>query len=416
MFLYIDPGTGSMLFSILIGVVSTLVFLGRKLFLKLKFVLSGGKAEKITNTKIPYLVFSDHKRYWTVFKPICDEFEKRGIDLVYWTASPDDPVLSEQYKHIKAQFIGEGNKAFAHLNMMNAGLVLSTTPGLDVYQWKRSKNVDWYVHILHMVSDPLTYRMFGLDFYDAILLSGPYQIEQIRYLENKRNKNQKDLQVVGCTYMDSLLEKLKNHPRKTSKSKTVLVAPSWGKSGILAKYGEKILDELVATGYKIIVRPHPQSFASEKEMIDNLMKKYPESDLFKWNRDNDNFDVLNESDLLITDFSGIIFDYAFVFGKPLIYADTEFDSGVYDAAWYDKTLWTFEKLPDIGTRLDEKEFPNIKQIIDGLSENKALEESREKIRKECWANIGNSAKLTVDYIIQKGLELKQSAIVKSKGA
>ena len=45
MFLYIDPGTGSMLFSILIGGISTLVFIGRKIFLKLKFVLSGGQSE-----------------------------------------------------------------------------------------------------------------------------------------------------------------------------------------------------------------------------------------------------------------------------------------------------------------------------------------------------------------------------------
>ena len=60
MFLYIDPGTGSMLFSILIGGISTLVFIGRKIFIKLKFVLSGGKSEKINNAKIPYLIFSDH--------------------------------------------------------------------------------------------------------------------------------------------------------------------------------------------------------------------------------------------------------------------------------------------------------------------------------------------------------------------
>ncbi len=59
MFLYIDPGTGSMLFSILIGVVSTLVFLGRRLFMKIKFMLSGGKAEKISSNKIPYVIFSD---------------------------------------------------------------------------------------------------------------------------------------------------------------------------------------------------------------------------------------------------------------------------------------------------------------------------------------------------------------------
>ena len=38
------------------------------------------------------------------------------------------------------------------------------------------------------------------------------------------------------------------------------------------------IDELIATGYNIIIRPHPQTFVSEKEMIENLMKDYPETD------------------------------------------------------------------------------------------------------------------------------------------
>ena len=32
-----------------------------------------------------------------------------------------------------------------------------------------------YVHIPHSVDDMMVYRMFGLDFYDAVLLSGEFQ-------------------------------------------------------------------------------------------------------------------------------------------------------------------------------------------------------------------------------------------------
>lgn len=408
MFLYIDPGTGSMLFSILIGVISTLAFLVRKIFLKIKFILSGGKLEKINNEKLPYVIFSDHKRYWNVFKPICDEFEKRNIELIYLTASQDDPALHEQYKHVKTEFIGEGNKAFAKLNLINARIVLSTTPGLDVYQWKRSKTVDFYVHILHTVGDPIMYRMFGLDFYDSIILSGPYQVEQMRKLETMRNIKQKELKTIGCTCLDSLKEQLdaKGPVKNDSNNKTILLAPTWGASGILSKYGEKLLDALIGTGYQIVVRPHPQSFSSEKEMIEHLMEKYPESPKFNWNRDNDNFDILNKSDLMITDYSGIIFDYAFVFEKPLICADTKFDASPYDAAWFDEECWTFKILPKIATKLDEKDFPNIKNLIDNIINDKSLVKNREIVREECWSNIGKSAKLTVDYLIEKNLELQ----------
>ena len=135
---YIDPGTGSMLFTIIIGVVTTGVFLVRGLLIKFKYGLQGGKAKDINKNKIPLVIFSDDKRYWNIFKPICDELENRGQDCTYMTVSEDDPALQEKYEHIKCEFIGEGNKAFARLNMMSANVCLSTTPGLDVLQWKRS--------------------------------------------------------------------------------------------------------------------------------------------------------------------------------------------------------------------------------------------------------------------------------------
>lgn len=407
MLLYIDPGTGSMLFSVFIGILSTFVFLGRKLFMKIKFILAGGKAERIASAKLPYVIFSDHKRYWNIFKPICDEFEKRGVPIVYWTASPDDPALSENYEHVKTEFIGEGNKAFARLNMMSATIVLSTTPGLDVYQWKRSKTVDYYVHIRHDVEDPVGYRMFGCDFYDAILLSGAYQEYYIRLLEQKRDEEKKETAVVGCAYMDVMKERLAALPPVKNEKPVILLAPSWGASAILAKYGSSILDALIATGYKIIVRPHPQSFTSEKDMIEPLIEKYKESDDFKWNRDNDNFQVLHKADVLITDFSGIIFDYTLVFDKPLIYADTSYDSSPYDSAWLDEELWRFKVLPDLGINLEQNDFSNLKAIIDDLIKNESFQKGRERIRNEAWQHQGEGAKRTVNYLIEKQKEFKK---------
>ena len=60
--LYIDPGTGSMLFSLVIGLVATLTFGLRALFVKIRF---GFNKKDISEEKdvIPYVIFSDHKRY-----------------------------------------------------------------------------------------------------------------------------------------------------------------------------------------------------------------------------------------------------------------------------------------------------------------------------------------------------------------
>lgn len=401
--LYIDPGTGSMLFAILIGIITSLMFLWKSFLLKIKFLLNGGRVEE-SGKRLPYVIFSDSKRYWNVFKPICDEFEKRGVQLEYLTASQDDPALAAEYEHVNCRFIGENNKAFAKLNMLDAGILLSTTPGLEVYQWKRSANVDWYVHIFHAVDEGTGYRMFGMDYYDAVLLTGAFQEKYIRKLEELRNLPAKELVVAGSTYMDALKEKL-DAKTGTKEGKTVLLAPSWGESSILTKYGADILRALLATGYNIVVRPHPQSLTSEKAILEPLWKEFPDSEQLHWNYDNDNFEALWNADIMITDFSGIIFDYALVFGKPIIYADTSFDPAPYDAAWIEVPLWRFEVLKELGAPLQKEDFPRMRELIDELLQQEQGKEAREKVRSEAWQCIGESAKLTVDYMIHKYEEL-----------
>lgn len=404
MFLYIDPGTGSMLFTILIGVIGAAIYFFRNLFMKFKFFISGGKVEKNVN-KIPYVIYSDHKRYWNVFEPICDEFERREIPLVFYTSSEDDPALKKEYKYVKCEFIGEGNKGFAKLNMLNACIVLSTTPGLDVYQWKRSKDVNYYVHIPHAVGDLTLYRCFGLDYYDAVLTSGDYQINQLRNLEKLRNLPAKDMVNVGLAYMDVNKARLNGlEPLPESDNVTVLVAPSWGKSAILSKFGEKFIDAVLKTGYKVIVRPHPQSFTSEKDMIEGLMNKYPQ---VEWNRDNDNFEVLRKSDIMISDFSGVIFDYFLIFDKPVMFADTSFDKAPYDAWWLDEPLWSFSILPKIGMQLKEEDFDKMKAVIDECLNSAELMKNRKQISDECWTHKGEGAVKTVDYLVNKYEELNE---------
>ena len=61
--LYIDPGTGSALFSILIGVAATAYFLGRALFIKLKVILSGGKISKSSAVENPYVIYNEGSQY-----------------------------------------------------------------------------------------------------------------------------------------------------------------------------------------------------------------------------------------------------------------------------------------------------------------------------------------------------------------
>ena len=399
--LYIDPGTGSMLFTILIGVLGALMYALRNVFVKLRFIFSGGRKVKEDEHEYPYVIFTDSKRYWNVFEPICDEMEKREQKVLYLTASGDDPALEKKYRFVKAEFAGEGNRAYARMNMIRADVVLSSTPGLDVYQWKRSRDVKWYVHIPHGIYDLTLYRMFGLDYYDAVMLTGQFQAEAIRKLEKIRGLPEKELPVVGMPYMDTMLARLSAESAKKREEITVLLAPSWGKSSILNRYGEAVFEVLLKTDYHLIVRPHPQSFVSEKELVEGLMKKYPGNERLEWDRSNDNFETLKRSDILISDFSGIIFDFAFVFGRPVIYADTSFDSEPYDASWLEEDpLWTFEVLRQIGVQLTPDRMEEIGKIVEECVNSTDLRESRERAREKAWEYIGRSAERAADYLIE----------------
>ena len=406
--LYIDPGTGSMLFAILIGLFGAVSWMLKGFWVKVRFFFSGGKHKEEDNKKIPLVIFSDDKRYWSVFEPVCRELDARGFDAVYMTASPDDPALQSSYEHIHPEFIGEGNKAFAKLNFLNATVVFSTTPGLDVYQWKRSKNVDFYVHMLHAAVEVVGYRMFGLDYYDAVMLSGDYQLRDERNLEKLRNLPAKELVMVGVPYMDEMAKRLAANPSVPNGEKTILLAPSWEKSAIFSKFGGTILDVLLKTDYHIIIRPHPQSFTSEKELIDDLMAKYPNSERLEWNRDADNFEVLKRSDLLISDFSGVIFDFSLVYDKPVIYADTEFDNSPYDACWLDTPFWTFTALPRIGEKLTANGLEQLPELITGCLSEQRYADGRKEVRDETWCCRGEGAVRAADYLIAKCQELSNT--------
>lgn len=401
MILYIDPGTGSMLFSVMIGAAATLFFLAKALIIKLKVIFSGRKdGIQVDSSYKKYLIYSEGKQYWNTFKPVVEEFEDRGIELSFYTSAKDDPVFETQWKFIKAEFIGEGNSAFAKLNLVSAGFVLMTTPGLQVYQLKRSKNVKHYSHVLHMPNDATTYRLFGLDYFDSVLLSGDYQATDLRTLEEMRGTKKKDLVTVGCPYLDVYKKNIEEIPKEENHPFTVLVSPSWGDVGILKKYGEKLLDPLSKTGWRIIVRPHPQSKKSEADMLARLEERYKNNANIIWDYERQNIFSLKKADVMISDFSGIVFDYTFLCDKPVMYVNAGMDLRPYDAYDLNKKLWQYEVLEKFGTELKEEQFENIKDVIQSMSDSMELAEQRKIAKETAWMHQGNAGKNIADYMIK----------------
>jgi CDP-glycerol glycerophosphotransferase (TagB/SpsB family) len=398
--LYIDPGTGSALFSIVLGLAAAVCFLFQTLYLKVKLFITGGKAK--IEAKYKFVIYAEDKRYWTLFKPIIEEFEKRETQLLYLTSSKDDPVFNIDFQYIKAECLGEGNKAFARLNFLSADIVLATTPGLDVYQWKRSKNVKHYSHIFHS-ADTIKYELFGIDYYDSVLLTGgDYQKDDILELEVIRDLPKKQIVPVGCPYWDEFFTKINQLHDEENHRFTVLISPSWGKSSLLARYGEKLLDSLIATDWKIIVRPHPQSLKVEKENIEMLSERYKNNANLEWDFESENIFSLKKADVMISDFSGIILDYMVLKNKPVIYVSQKIDLRPYDLSQIyedQEKMWTFKVLKKAGIELKSDMFNEMPDVISKASKDEKLESVIRDVKKEAWHYQGKAGEKAADFLI-----------------
>jgi hypothetical protein len=404
LFAYIDPGTGSMLFSLIMGLAAVCYFFVRTLLIKTKLLLSGKKAV-VSGIRHSFVIYNEGNQYWNVFRPALDAFEKQGIAVSYLTSAENDPFFKETYAHITGEYIGAGNKAFARLNLLEADIVLMTTPGLEVYQMKRSKGVKHYAHILHDTGDVTCYRLFGIDWFDSILLSGEYQKSDIRKLEEIRGLKQKDLVVAGSAYLDVYKEKLKSAPCEKDHVFTVLVSPSWGKGSLLNAFGERLLDPLAKTSWRIIVRPHPQSKQSEQDMLVKLQERYRDSANVVWDFSAENLETLAISDVMISDFSGIIFDYIFLFDKPVIYTNAYFNIEMYDASDLDHLPWRFEAVKTFGKELQEADLDKLPDIIREAAVDERAALARQTAKETAWQFVGDAGKRAVDFLIEKQKEI-----------
>jgi CDP-glycerol glycerophosphotransferase (TagB/SpsB family) len=262
----------------------------------------------------------------------------------------------------------------------------------------------------HCLGECTTYEMFGIDFYDAILTTGKFQFKTIRKLESLRGIKEKELCLVGLPYIDAMVErkekKVLESGVRTNENKNILLAPSWGESGLLKKYGVSLIDTLLDTGYNITIRPHPQSWKSENDMMDNLINHYLDNPKLIWNKDNDNFDVLSNTDLLISDFSAIMYEFAVIFDKPILYFKDVLILDTYDAAWLGKPEWSYDILHEIAMDISNVSLDKLGEIIKNTIESDPFEDGRKRAREEGWNCQMHSSEVIVDYLIRKHDELQ----------
>ena len=204
--------------------------------------------------------------------------------------------------------------------------MVMTMPDLHHYQLKRSKHKVHYIYAQHsLVSLHMIYRKGAFDHFDTILCAGPHHVQEIRAMEALYNLPPKNLIEHGYGRLDAIIEEAQKRPRKEKPAgapKHVLIAPSWGPKGTLESgIGAEIIDQLIMEGYKVTLRPHPQTVKFAKVKIDAILKKHGNDPMFAYEGNIAGQDSLHDSDIMISDWSGAALDYAFGLNKPVLFVD-----------------------------------------------------------------------------------------------
>jgi len=401
---YLDPGTGSMLVSTIIALMATLIYSLKSFAFNIKSSIAkifGKKIKKISNVGLVF--YNEGDQYFTTFYPVLKELQNRGIEFTYLYSDRNDTIIKE-IDGINAHYIDEGNKAFFHLNTLQAKMCIMTTPGLDVLQIKRSKGVAHYCHLAHSASG-CRYQVFGVDYFDSVLLPNRFDKKFIEKLEEKRGLPKKDIRIVGIPYLDYAYEQIEKMTIIKPEKETILLSPTWGEHGLLNKYGLDLLSVLLFSGkYDVIIRPHPQSVRYETEMLDEIKHKFQNNQNLYWDYKNDGLESMSKSSIMISDFSGIIMDYIFLFAKQVISFPGTIDLRGRDYVDKDDTLWYIDFYNKFTTVLKAENIENVNNVIDGLLKSKVLQNNKQYEGYNPYAR--NSAKRIVDVIedIYKNIE------------
>ena len=348
---YLDPGTGSMLLSVFVGLISGAYFVIRKLpsTLRSLFFRLTGKTDALKHNTLTF--YAESAAYWSTFRPILIALEEMGVHSSYLTSDENDPVFSAGLKCVHPRFIGKSNTAYTALGFLETKVFVLTTPG----------------------------------YYDAVYCSGPGQEKSLRVLEQLRGTRPKELALLGCPYLDGLVERAKTAGEP--EEGTVIVAPTWGRNGLLTRTGAMIPKMLAQAGYRVILRPHPQSFVSEPELMESLARELAEFENIEWDRKPDGFASLSRAQLMVSDISGVIFDFAFVFLRPVVSVGAGPLKDGFEAWEIPHEAWEMSALDTLGKRVLPGEEASVIEAVRTLLA--AKDNAREKILALREANVVN---------------------------
>ena len=174
----------------------------------------------------------------------------------------------------------------------------------------------------------------------------------------------------------------------------------WGRNALFSKYGMQLLKPLCETQYNIIIRPHPQTFISEKELLNQLQEQTKIYSNIMWDNSVDNIYAMEESDIIIGDYSGVLFDYLALFNKPIMTTEFKFNVVGYDLEDTSrKKPWVGSAIQQMSYIIQPQDFNQIKTIIHQVLTDQEKEKQRTELKNTLWQYQNQSGKRSTQILL-----------------
>ena len=425
---YIDPVTGSAVLTLLAGALAAVAMTLKFYWFKIKTIFSGNlskennaeitdnsgfvsewaelkKINLLNQDERSIIFYAENKASMNHFSLLIHELtEKMNLQICYVTSVKDDPILFTKNQRILSFYIGDGTARTKFFSSLKAKILVTDMPDLGKLHIKRSDEYPvHYIYLFHSMYSVHSYlRKGAIDNYDTIFCVGPHQIKEIRETEKVYGLKAKKLINYGYGRLDTLLQNKMNSQTINPNAKDlIIIAPSYGGDNLLERCGIKLIDILLKSDFRVMVRPHLRTLRDSTELIDSIKKKFGKNSNFVLETGVITFDSLNNSLCMISDWSGISLEYAFTFERPVIFIDVP--KKILNPNWSDITLEPIEtsirdKIGHIVSPNNLEEILELVRILDKNTQN--ISQLIKEMREKTVYNIGGSAKIGAQYIRQ----------------
>lgn len=361
------------------------------------------------------IFYAEKSGFYKYFKNVLEYIlDHSDIVIHYITSDSRDAIFDRNHPRLIPYFIDD-NRLIPLFMKVDSEIMVMTTPDLNTYHLKRSyvkKDVE-YIYMFHgLLSTNMVVNKGAYDHFDTIFCVGQHQIDEIRETEQMYQLPEKHLLPCGYGLFDDMLAGYQKTASSERERREILIAPSWQEDNILESCLDEMATQLAFVDCHVTIRPHPEFIKRFPAKMNRVLSdfgnaRYPNIDI---ETDFSSNKTVFDADLLITDWSGIAYEFSYVTKKPSLFINTKMKVLNEDYTLYKHQPLDITLRNQIGISLEKDEINQLNDAINRLlgSEGAHFEEQIQRLVETYVFHIGESGKIGGQYIIDRIMEKRQN--------